>query len=352
MVQASILENENNVGVGNLKPSIGLYKKGHEYTLKCSAKGFPLPKIEWMFKPCSSYTECDNRQQAYRHHFATHENKRALHWRDSVLKTIAVNSGEFICQACNTITCISENIPFFVTDVNGDGSFAVDGPKQVLEGDPMKLKCSASVYNYTEDSIQWYKHSLDGERELNSNKDNSYEINTYSTDFSFGSELLFRNVSLRDRGRYICKVKSRYQLHKNNRRSNKYERSFKYSGFGGQRNRLGKSDDSYTKQIAFDLSVTPIEPPFFVESNLQGNNTLGKGKSENIVVDQPDKLLELRCRVGGKPRPQMFWRLNGSPVNASKDANRIQIAEDGQVLRITYVTKKGNYYWHLTKLSM
>ena len=34
----------------------------------------------------------------------------------------------------------------------------------------------------------------------------------YNTEFSFGSELLFRNISLRDKGRYICKVKSKYEL--------------------------------------------------------------------------------------------------------------------------------------------
>ena len=339
MVQMTVIENENS-GSDQLKENVGLFKKGHEYTLKCSSKGFPLPKIEWMFKPCSSYTECDNRQQAYRHYYATHENKRAMHWKDSVLKTIAENSGEYICQACNTITCVSESIPFFVTDVNGDGNFAVDGPKQVLEGDPMKLRCSASIYNYTDDSIQWYKHTLNGERHLKSNKDNSYEINMYNTEFSFGSELLFRNISLRDKGRYICKVKSKYELNKNNRRSNKFQRSYKYGEFQSRRNKPKKNDDIYTKQIAFDLSVLPIEPPFFVESNLVGNNTLSKGDDGKIVVEEPDKLLELRCRVGGKPRPQLLWKLNGITVNASKDANRIQIAEDGQVLRITYVTKK------------
>ena len=341
VVQASVLEHENDALDNEKSNSVQLYKKGHEYTLKCSSKGFPLPKIEWMFKPCTSYTECDNRQQAYRHHFPTHENKRTEHWRDSILKTIATSSGEFICQACNTITCISQNIPFFVTDVNGDGNFAVDGPKQVLEGEPrVKLKCSASVYNFTENSIQWYKHTLSGERLLKSNKGINYEIKSYTTDFSFGSELLFQNISLRDKGRYICKVKSKYEISQNNRRSNN-RRSYKYAEFmGSNRNRLNKNEDSYTKQIAFDLFVVPIEPPFFVESNLHGNNTLSKGTDEKIVVDQPDKLLELRCRVGGKPRPQLLWKLNGSPVNASKDANRIQIAEDGQVLRITYVTKK------------
>merc|ERR1712228_248666 len=103
-----------------------------------------------------------------------------------------------------------------------------------------------------------------------------------------------------------------------------------------------QKDDLYTKQIAFDLKVTPIEPPFFVEPplNLHGNTSLSIGEDKKIVVEKPEETLELRCRVGGRPRPQLVWKLNGSPVNASKDSNRVQIAEDGQVLRIFFVTKK------------
>ena len=132
-----------------------------------------------------------------------------------------------------------------MTDVNGDGNFAVDGPKQVLEGESkVKLKCSASVYNFTEDSIQWFKHTLSGERLLKSSKGKNYEIKSYTTDFSFGSELLFQNISLRDKGRYICKVKSKYEISKNNRRTNN-RRSYKYADFvGSRRNKLIKKDDS------------------------------------------------------------------------------------------------------------
>ena len=38
------------------------FQVGKEYNLKCSAKGFPVPDVSWMFKPCSSYDECDNAQ--------------------------------------------------------------------------------------------------------------------------------------------------------------------------------------------------------------------------------------------------------------------------------------------------
>jgi hypothetical protein len=33
--------------------------------MKCSAKGFPIPEIHWMFKPCSTYDDCDNQQMRH-----------------------------------------------------------------------------------------------------------------------------------------------------------------------------------------------------------------------------------------------------------------------------------------------
>lgn len=336
IVQASVLGKtgvNNNRAIDNINGNVGLYKKGNEYTLKCSAKGYPLPKIAWMFKSCTSYASCDRN---YKHHVFTHETERSSHWRDSVMKTVAFRSGKFICQACNPISCTSESIPFFVTDIKGDGNFAVDGPKQVLEGDPTKLKCSASTYNYTEKSIQWYKHTLNGLTMLRSNKNSSYEINPYKTEFSFGKELYFRNVTLRDKGRYVCKVKPRYEENRFPQRNNN-RRSY---DLGIARNQLTRKNVNM-KEIAFDLSVDPIEAPFLVETNLGAfNETFAWQDNQKIIVSDPDKLLELRCRVGGKPRPEMIWRLNGSPVHASSNVDRIQIVEKGQVLRITFVTNK------------
>ena len=101
---------------GNLAPGSGisdghLYKKGHEYTLKCSAKGFPLPTIAWMFKRCSSYSSCD-RKALPRQLASTYENQKAPYWKDGVLKIVATGSGRYICQACNQIDCAFKFIPF------------------------------------------------------------------------------------------------------------------------------------------------------------------------------------------------------------------------------------------------
>ena len=51
-------------------------------------------------------------------------------------------------------------VPFFVSDVTGKDSFGITGPRRVMTGASVSLKCSASIYKYDEDSIEWYKDTL------------------------------------------------------------------------------------------------------------------------------------------------------------------------------------------------
>ena len=53
------------------------------------------------------------------------------------------------------------SVPFFVSDVGSSDAFGITGPKNVMTGDTFSLKCSASVYKYDEESIQWYKDTAD-----------------------------------------------------------------------------------------------------------------------------------------------------------------------------------------------
>lgn len=36
---------------------------GKTYSFKCITRGNPLPKIEWAFKNCSEYGECESKTQ-------------------------------------------------------------------------------------------------------------------------------------------------------------------------------------------------------------------------------------------------------------------------------------------------
>ena len=38
---------------------VGLYTYAAEHSLKCTAKGFPVPNLHWIFRPCRNLTQCD-----------------------------------------------------------------------------------------------------------------------------------------------------------------------------------------------------------------------------------------------------------------------------------------------------
>ncbi len=126
-----------------------LYQVGHEYTLKCSATGHPLPTVHWVFKPCSGYGDCE--RSRHRPLKAINEEAVGEYTKVSVLRHIARESGDVTCQACNVEDCTLAKMDFFVTDVvpEEEQGFAVAGPQKAVEGEHVKFTCKASVYNYT-----------------------------------------------------------------------------------------------------------------------------------------------------------------------------------------------------------
>ena len=58
-----------------------------------------------------------------------------------------------------------------------------------------------------QNSIEWYKDSLQGPILLKTDENNFFhKVTTYSNDLSFGKEVTFESISLVDKGRYICRV--------------------------------------------------------------------------------------------------------------------------------------------------
>lgn len=307
------------VEVSVLNPQ-GLYNKGHEYTLKCSADGFPMPKIEWLFKPCKDFEECDNGRTVYLGDLIQKRHKNQNTYSSvSMIREVARRSGQIICQACNTIRCVYNSVDFFVTDVP-DGGFSVNGPENVLVGEAIKLKCSASKYNFTSEEMDWYKDSLSGLRKLESN--NRHTIDVRNTDFSFSKELRIHNVSLSDKGRYICRVnkKEKPQVSASRRRSH-------YNAI----------EDDNKEELSFKLNVLPLEPPVFIDTNLlptYGRSTPAK------IVERPEDGIELFCRVAGRPWPSINWYLNGAKLYPTVNNSRIQILNNNQVVSISYFSPK------------
>ena len=315
------------------------YEKGAEYAVKCSAKGFPLPRISWLFKPCSSYVDCDNSRKRVLSHMM--ESSPTPYRKESSIRQVAHESGLIICMACNNIGspgCTNVFLPFFVSDVKN--GFNLEGPRKAIEGDNIKLTCSASVLQ--PDKIQWFKITEIGDVELN--EETSLEINkglykivTTSTHFSFSKELVFPNVSLIDKGRYMCRVTMERNPYddSDNEIGSKVQNSY-YNEPVLSASRRYYNDASldleskfYQKEMTLDLTVLSLKVPVFTRKTLYGSQT---------VVENPEDGLSLECRITGRPRPNIQWTLNGNLLRPSTNTTIVQFSDDNQVLRVSYIT--------------
>ena len=113
-------------------------------------------------------------------------------------------------NSCFLFRCATSTVNFFVTDVTN--GFSVSGPDSVMEGESAKLKCSASVYNFTD--VQWFKYVVGREVLLDENSSRNedagmYKIVTDKTEFSMTKELVFPKVGMISRGKYFCMAKPR-----------------------------------------------------------------------------------------------------------------------------------------------
>ena len=318
-----IVRSKPHVRVEVVNPQ-GLYSQGHEYTIKCVAEGYPIPTINWYFKPCDTFIDC-NRERTDPIRQRLNHKITNTHSSVSVIKEIARRSGQITCQACNPSGCIYQSADFFVTDIPDDG-FTVSGPENVLVGEAISLKCSASKYNFSQDSIEWYKDSLHGAKKLVSN--HRYRVDLTTTKFSFSKELTVLNVTLGDKGRYYCKVRKSVDG-----RTPIASRRRSYYRNNGR----NVDNDENTRELSWTLNVLPLEPPVFIATNLV---PIVNEDTQPLIVQNPEDGVELFCKVHGRPQPLITWYFNTEKLLPTINTTRVQILEDNQVVRINYVSSK------------
>ena len=124
------------------------------------------------------------------------------------------------------------------------------------------MKCSATIYNYSSDSIEWFKDTLTGEKKLET--DNfRYRIDLEKSKFSSTKKLRLLNVTLNDKGRYICRVGENQNIENQNQRQYQVSASRRQSiRYPSHRN-----DDptlNNENQLSFKLNVLPLEHPAFI----------------------------------------------------------------------------------------
>ena len=327
---------------------LDFYAKAHEYRIKCSARGFPVPRVDVIFKPCRSFDDCSTVKS--RTLGAVISRRDFAHAQEIELFHVAGSSGQLICQACNDVDgrsiCRTDILPFVVSEVGPEG-FAVYGPDEVNEGSAVKLTCAASSFNYTD--VKWYKYVMGGARELSDltakNEDKGiYTVTKTLSNWTVGKVLRFPNVTMSEKGNYFCRAQPR-----DDDNSGKMEEQVR-----GRKSPLIMAnryinDDSFTGKDPgknrgwpvkhLMLLINPNEPPEWISGATNLND------SRSIVEDAEDGIT-LKCAAVGNPEPKVFWTLNEHPLNETTRKDSLVSTRDrGRVLKIHYLTSdlEGRY---------
>ena len=128
---------------------------------------------------------------------------------ESLVSVVASRSGQYTCMACSNGNCELDVAAFFVTSL-AEG-FQVEGPAQAVEGDAVEFQCSASKYNFSANSLGWFK--LVGARRVpvtrlrkKSLSSRLQVVESNPSNFDVGSRLKFESLAPADSGVYVCRV--------------------------------------------------------------------------------------------------------------------------------------------------
>ena len=236
---------------------------------------------------------------------------------ESLLSVVATRSGVYTCMGCNE-DCEMAQVKMFVTKT--PEGFHVNGPTKAVEGDMVELGCTASKYNYTNDSLVWYKQvgtEYVQVKDIFFNLFQNIGLETKSgifemfpSEFDVGKGLRFGSVRPEDSGVYVCRAR----IHGLNKRHNMII-------------------DETIVERQMQLTVRKMEIPEFVET-LNMNNGI-------TYVKQDGETVEMKCIVQGVPKPKVNWFLNDTAIDFDRDIN-YQLFEDGQALRISTVVAVKN----------
>ncbi|XP_050420983.1 vascular endothelial growth factor receptor 1 isoform X2 [Adelges cooleyi] len=276
------------------------YEVGQIYVVECLIAGYPLPAVEWSFKNCPNYPECEDSfmpmpRNMYR------ETSTTETFLMSVVNITATTTGILVCNASNDFGNTQHDTTFLVTDVNK--GLEIKGPKTIVEGDNVMIECGASKYMYTK-NIEWIHRTTPNNimKPINLNK-NQY-ITKNETKYSYRSNLTIKNITNVADGEYLCVISELANVS--------------------------------VVQILFRVSVHRAQAPKFYDSSSL-NSSDWKVKTGNPV--------QWKCYVIGMPLPTITWFKNGSPIRLNKNESRVILLDKNQTLliRFTALEDEGAY---------
>ena len=249
---------------------------------------------------------------------------------EATLKTEAKDSGVFTCLACDGGEgCEMSQVNFFVTTL--PEGFQISGPTRAVEGDTVDLVCAASRYNYTGQSLAWYKQTTRGYTEVTSFNNYKHSrprtggggghrrgkqspairvLEDTPSQFDIGRRLRFQSIQPEDSGVYVCQAKKMGPKRRHN------------------------VDSPALVERKMELRVQGLEPPQFYD-------TTNMNKKEPIFITDEGESVELRCKARGFPTPRVQWFLNNSAIDFKSRPDFITF-DDDQSLRIAAVVANKN----------
>ncbi|XP_020491449.2 vascular endothelial growth factor receptor kdr-like [Labrus bergylta] len=289
--------------VVNMKPSISEaelatvdvppYMFGRQHQLTCTAFGFPLPNITWLWQPCHSgptlkdcndtmpiLVKVEDRENYTRNMIkGISINPELVKGKNKTVSTLVIGeastSGKYTCLAQNEDGISKWVIPFYIDDQAEE--FTIE-PGAAIEGDDVNLTCRAARYLYTD--LQW----LDSKNQTITSNVSSLQLSNYSISIS----LHLHNVSQNSAKGYRCRgVKLQKRV-----------------------------------ELPAALNVDARKRPW-----LSQNLTNQDVNSSSTLI--------LACFALGVPRPYILWYKNGVPV---EEGPGITLGEDG-LLTIERVKK-------------
>lgn len=212
----------------------------------------------------------------------------------------AIQAGFVRCKARNRLGSDSADAKVKLGDLPQPFLISgLDEDQKIAQGDLVKLKCAAIIYNYSSE-IAWTR---DGEVVVGND---NVKVEENHTTFSWRKTLTWRAISKEDDGIYQCEVFNR-----------------------------SDTDTSETKQVA--IKVLDAEAPMITANFNQSRMVQVVGQS-----------LRLDCLVSGLPTPNLLWYKDDEIFTPSESSSnettmqRVMIENNNQTLDFKVLTPEDN----------
>ncbi|KAF6032030.1 HMCN1 [Bugula neritina] len=291
-----------------------------DYTMPCTASGYPTPNITW---------RKDNQPISDPNVFVDVNN--SLH----IKETSKDNEGSYACTALNQFGSHQVSASVVVTGIISPVIGFISSLVELKVGETLFLQCVVVMGN-PKPTITWYKNAevmlaVPGKVLL-----------------SPGGSLTVTDVDLSDEGEYMCTA------------SNIGGTATMHTRLDVRGNPISLSDPHYYINLNNDLEIFVTEPADTAEYACNAKNSVGDDtKTISLVIREPPAITEfglslytvvsgdpvtLVCQAAGKPTPVIKWQKNGNFLTTEDFAQGLTILADGSLrLSSAQISDEGLY---------